>query len=113
MWTGAPLLAWQAKADCVKGLSLLLNVEARGVPGEGGAQPSGSPLCAPGPGQAEALGDLRQVGHLRGTPEVPGALRILGVQPGLNQHKCKSPLAWETINESGLFILPLQYFLCT
>lgn len=74
-----------------------MNVEARGVaspPGEGGAQPSVSPVGGPGRGQAAALGDLRQVGHLRGTPEVPGALRILGVQPGLNQHKFKRLLAW-------------------
>ena len=43
-------------------------------------------------------GDLRQVSSLLGTPEVPGALRILGV-PELNQHKFKRLPAWKKKKE--------------
>ena len=93
MWTGT-LLCKQSKGDRVKGLSLLLNVEAHGVAsplGKGGAQPSVSFVCGCGPGRLEPRGP--PTGRL-GTPEVPGALRILGV-PGLNnQHKFKRLPAW-------------------
>lgn len=60
MWIGT-LLCKQSKGDCVKGLSLLLNVEAHGVAsplGEGGAQPSVSFVCGLGPGRLEPWGPL-------------------------------------------------------